>query len=97
MILLTLGCDHRRMDGMGGIDIMCIDVDNHLLIFIKVIALLRLVDIKVNNMLIFLSVFSVPRLIHVNNSTRFQWYIFYMYLMEGESGYLPMRTLTVGE
>ena len=82
---------------MGGIDIMCIDGDNLLLIFNKVIALLRLVDIKVNNMLILLSVSSVPRLIHVNNSTGFQWYIFNMYLMEGESGYLPMRTLTVGE
>ena len=74
---------------------MCIDVNNHLPIFMKVIALLRLVDIEVNNMLIFLSVFSVPRLIHVNNSTRFQWYIFYMYLMEGESSYLSMKTLMV--
>ena len=76
---------------------MCIDVNNHLPIFMKVVALFCLVDIKVNNMLILLSVFSVPRLIHVKNSTRFQWYIFHMYLMEGESGYLPMRTLTVGE
>ena len=74
---------------------MCIDVNNHLPIFMKVIALLRLVDIEINNMLIFLSVFSVPRLTHVNNSTRFQWNIFHMYLMEGESSYLPMKTLMV--